>query len=351
MSRDSPQHLPPELRRAIEREMNGEATSDEGPDFEELWDLLESAKPPASALPEASETWTGVRRHLESETESRDDAPRSAESRSRRSVRSRSARRAGWRWAAVAAVLLVAAVGAWLWQRPVAVTAAPGTSVTQTLPDGSVVELNGDTRLTYPRTMSTVAFLQDSRRTVRVQGEAYFEVRSGERPFVVHTPTARIEVVGTAFAVRTETSTAQTHVALAEGTVRVQGRTAPDRAVTLRPGEAVRIGPDGPSAPPADTSIRRVLAWRQGGFAVTAQPLPAIVQALERQFGVPIRLSPSIPDRATSSPLTLYYSRDVEVETILHDLSMAQGLSYRSTAEGYVLGPADTTRSPSGPNE
>lgn len=351
MSRDSPQDVPPELRRAIEQAPSDDSTSEDGLELEELWSLLGSAKPPSSALPEASDTWTGVRRHIESDSESSDDDARSSRVREQRSSRRRARRRTGWRWGAAVAVLLIAALGAWLWQRPVAVTAASGTSVSHTLPDGSTVELNGDTRLTYSRTMSTVALLEDQRRTVHLRGEAYFEVRAAERPFVVRTRTARIEVVGTAFAVRTTGNRSQTHVALAEGTVRVQGREAPKQAVTLQPGEAVQVESDGPTAPPADTSFQRVTAWRRGGFAVTAQPLPAIARALERQFGTPVHLSPALSPEVTSSPLTLYYSQDVDVEIVLHDISMARDLSYRPTTEGYVLGPAKDARSPSGSSE
>jgi hypothetical protein len=76
-----------------------------------------------------------------------------------------------------------------------------------------------------------------------------------------------------------------------------------------------------------------------------------IAQALERQFGPSVRLSPAIPEAVTSSPLTLYYSAGVDIETILNDLAMARGLSYRSTASGYVLSPADASRLPRGANK
>jgi transmembrane sensor len=358
MSRDSPQDLPPELREAFEQDVNGDSAEDERPGPEDLWALLGSAKTPSSALPDASETWAEVRRHVEGDSESPGETRSSpgeadpeASPRVRRSSRSGTHRRVGWRVGTAVAVLLIVALGAWFWQRPIAVTAAPGTSVTHVLPDGSTVELNGGSRLTYPRSFSTVAVLEDQRRTVRIQGEAYFDVESAERPFVVRTRTAQVEVVGTAFAVRTDPGGAATHVALAEGTVRVRGRAASGSGTTLRPGETVRVGSEGRTSAPADTSIRRVTAWRRGGFAVTAQPLPVIAQALERQFGPSVRLSPAIPEAVTSSPLTLYYSAGVDIETILNDLAMARGLSYRSTASGYVLSPADASRLPRGANK
>lgn len=346
MSRDSPQDLPAELRKAIEQEAGGEVRKDV-PALEDLWARLGSAKPPDSALPDASDTWSDVRRHIEAEPETTDDAVEASKSRARRPSRAKHRRRSEWSWAAAAVVLLIAAFGAWLWQRPVTVTADPGRMVSHPLPDGSVVELNGDSHVTYSRRMNTLALLETRRRTVHLQGEAYVEVQPDERPFVMRTSTAQIEVTGTAFVVRSDSD--ETHVALAKGTVRVQGRVDSDRSVTLTPGEAVRVGQAGLLSPPSDTSIQRVTAWRRGGFAVTAEPLSAITRALEQQFGTPITLSSALSAEVISSPLTLYYSQNVQVETILHDIAMARGLSYRSTAQnGYVLGPADRASPPSG---
>lgn len=349
MSRDSPQDIPPPLRDALGSEADEESGQTNAPDYESLWTLLGSARPPDSELPNAEDTWRGVQAHLDSNGEAPNDLAARRRERPGREPRPHRSSGVGWAWpTAVAAVLLVAA-GAWLWSRPVTVTARPGTALTRTLPDGSVVELNGGTRLTYTRAMSTVELLQDERRSVEVQGEAYFEVQSAERPFRVRTPSARIEVVGTAFSVRTHPSTG-THVALAEGALEVE---PPDNeeagGVALRPGEAVQVDASGTVSAPVDTSLARVTAWRRGGFAITAQPLPAIAEALEQQFGTPVQLSPSIPRDASTAPLTLYYSDDVGIETVLHDISMARGLSYRPTGGGGYVVSAGTRRS--GPRE
>lgn len=347
MSRDSPQDLPAELRDVIEQEASGEFARENARALEDLWVRLGSAKSPDSALPDASDTWSEVRRHLDAEPETTDDAAGSSRSRVQRPSRAKRRRRTGWRWAVATAVLLIAILGAWLWQRPITVSVGPGRTVSHTLPDGSSIELNGDSRLTYSRTMSTFVLLENQRRAIRLQGEAYVEVQSAERPFVVRTSTAQIEATGTAFAVRSDSD--ETHITLAEGSVRVQSRPAPNQAVALTPGEAVLVGQAGSLSPPSDTSIQRVTAWRRGGFAVTAEPLSAIAQALERQFGTPVSLSSALSAEVTSSPLTLYYSQNVTVETILHDIAMARGLSYRSTPQnGYVLGPADRAHPPSG---
>ena len=347
MSRDDDSTVPPELRDALERDA-AETDASDRPDWGALWGLLGRAAPPADALPDAEETWAGVRRQID-EDDASDPSPRAGDRRPRRGASSRSASR-GRTWASAVAAVLILGVAVWWWTRPVALTTAPGVTQRHTLPDGSAVELNADTRLTYPRSFSTIALLEADRRVVELRGEAYFEVEPGGRPFVVRTATARVEVTGTAFSVQSrEGEEGETQVALAEGRLRVTGTAANATPLTLRPGQAVTLAPDGRTPVVRDTSLQRVLAWRRGGFAVTATPLPALAHALERRFGQTVRLDPSIPASARSAPLTLYYSRAVRLETILHDVCMARNLTYRPTATGFVLAPpADvpTTHAP-----
>ena len=119
--------------------------------------------------------------------------------------------------------------------------------------------------------------------------------------------------------------------------------------MALRSGQAVTWGANGPRTAVHETRIDRVLAWRRGGFAVTAQPLSGLVRRLERRFGTPIRLDPSIPETTRRDSLTLYYSQAVDLETILHDVGMARNLAYRATANGYILVRNDASSSSSSP--
>ncbi|MCF6402481.1 FecR domain-containing protein [Chitinophaga filiformis] len=67
-----------------------------------------------------------------------------------------------------------------------------------TLPDHSSVTLTPGSRLERP------ASFDDAGRTVHLHGEAYFSVAPDARkPFIVHTGSADIKVIGTAFNVRT----------------------------------------------------------------------------------------------------------------------------------------------------
>ena len=99
-----------------------------------------------------------------------------------------------------------------------------------TLSDGTRVWMNADSRLEFPEQFS------GSRRTVRLYGEAYFEVAKDRRhPFVVETDFLTTTVLGTSFNVRAY-SQGDASVALVEGRVSVKsGR----ESLQLQPGQQV----------------------------------------------------------------------------------------------------------------
>lgn len=108
------------------------------------------------------------------------------------------------------------------------VSTLKGQMANITLPDGSRVWLNSNTRIEYPQNFA------DKRRDVEIDGEAYFEVtHDAKKPFVVHTSEKeQIEVLGTRFYVEAYSGTKEFETALIEGSVRVK---AGNSQLTLRP--------------------------------------------------------------------------------------------------------------------
>ena len=77
--------------------------------------------------------------------------------------------------------------------------AVPDAKTKITLPDSSIVWLNANACLRYPREFS------EQVRQVEIKGEAFFEVRKDEKkPFIVQTDGIGIRVLGTTFNVDAE---------------------------------------------------------------------------------------------------------------------------------------------------
>lgn len=104
------------------------------------------------------------------------------------------------------------------------------------LPDGTNVWLNADSKLEYKGDFS------GKYREVTLSGEAYFDVvKDKSRPFIIHTRTVRIRVLGTAFNVRSYPADKTTETALIRGSLEVTLNTQPDKKVILKPNEKVLI--------------------------------------------------------------------------------------------------------------
>lgn len=324
MTRTSPSSIPDPLRKRLEQEPAGERDA-----LTRVWHMVEGAEAQYDDAPPAEETWKAIQPRINGDAAG--DATRSA--------RPPQPRRARRRWSAIAAgVFLLMLAGAFFWKQPVDVVAPPGERVTATLPDGSTVELNSSTTLSHARRFHSWPFWPSAQRVVRLQGEAYFNVAPGARPFVVETFNARVEVRGTQFNVRarTEDNASETRVTLAEGRVRVSTPEHPGNAVTLtHAGQSSRVTQTGrrPS-PPEAIDVERALAWRQQGFAVSDWPLAAIFAELERRYN--LRITTRAPAVLTDS-MTLYYPRHTEAKTIIHDIAVAKGLSYRATSRGFEI--------------
>ncbi|AQG78375.1 hypothetical protein AWR27_02905 [Spirosoma montaniterrae] len=150
-----------------------------------------------------------------------------------------------------------------------------------TLPDGSRVLLNRNSRLTYPATFA------DSSREVVLTGEAFFEVaHDPAHPFRVRAGQAVVRVLGTSFNVRVVGDSVR--VAVRTGRVQLSARR---QAVVLTPNQQATY------FAPADTIRRPVsldanrLAYQTGRLSFANASLADVVQTLREVYGTDIRLN------------------------------------------------------------
>lgn len=192
---------------------------------------------------------------------------------------------------AVAAGVVAVAVGLGLFsgvQRPAdyraEFTTASGERRHIALPDGSVVDLDARSHL--------VVHYQAGRRAVALsRGEAMFSVEhDSSRPFVVDVGTGQVTVTGTRFDVRREAH--ETQVAVAAGTVRVQGRDAPaDQFVSLSAGLGSRIDGRGRVSPAQAVNIEDFTAWRSGKLVFRDASLYEVAAQVSRYSAQPLRVN------------------------------------------------------------
>lgn len=153
-----------------------------------------------------------------------------------------------------------------------------------TLPDGSKVQLNLATRLSF-------ANFKDRRSVTLSQGEAYFEVsHDASHPFMVNAGAGQIRVTGTHFNVWTYQD--QVVVTLTEGSVKViNDRSRPDQVAYLTPGMQARYDAQSSLAQVSLASPTTALAWRDGKLILDDLSLSDALPMINAYLKSPIRVA------------------------------------------------------------
>lgn len=198
----------------------------------------------------------------------------------------------------------------------------PGQSSKTILPDGSVVWLNGDTKLSYASNFSL-----DGKRDVHLNGEAYFDVRhSEEEVFRVKTDAAIINVLGTEFNVVTNNDNEMV-TTLVNGEVEISGLNG-NYLTSMKPGQQVTYLASSNQLKKGLVDVEFYSSWKDGYIDFNDQSLGAIVPRLERLYNVEIQFEKVDLADVKISGRAL---RNVPVEMLFQVLEVTFGIQYELT--------------------
>ncbi len=155
---------------------------------------------------------------------------------------------------------------------------------TVTLNDGTIVWLNGNSKLTYSTEFS------GNERLVQLTGEAFFDVtKNPNKPFIIETTKSKVTVLGTSFNVRSRIAENMTEVVVKTGKVRLEN-TAGDKKVELTPNEKGIHDLSTNLVTEMAEKDMNDLAWHSDKLIFNNTPLSEVLNDLERQFEVEITL-------------------------------------------------------------
>ncbi|RYZ46238.1 MAG: DUF4974 domain-containing protein, partial [Sphingobacteriales bacterium] len=169
-----------------------------------------------------------------------------------------------------------------------------------TLPDGTRVWLNADSKLEFPS-----SFVNSKTRFVRLQGEAYFEVaklsrasntsstslRGGttKQSFIVETEGQQVEVLGTHFNINSYADEGKTSTTLLEGSVKISvlenGKIG--KGQLLKPNQQSVLNNGKIIVKPVETSY--AIAWKEGYFMFNSEPLETAMNKIARWYNLTIQ--------------------------------------------------------------
>ncbi len=179
-----------------------------------------------------------------------------------------------------------------------------GEQLSHRLPDGSVVDLNAGS------TLSWRPYWWFMQREVHLTGEAFFTVEKGET-FSVRSGNSTTEVLGTSFNVYARDR--DYRVFCETGRVRVSSPGSSE-ALVIQPGE-MAISDDGkpliriPQIQPVNAA-----GWKNNRFGFHAVALDKVIGEVERQYNVNIALDLSNP---ADYRYTGYFSKPASVDSAL----------------------------------
>ncbi|MGC4235301.1 MAG: FecR domain-containing protein [Niabella sp.] len=207
------------------------------------------------------------------------------------------------------------------------------------LPDGSTVWVNAETKLSLGKNFGT------NSREVYLDGEAYFDVIKDEnRPFIVHTRSLDIKVLGTAFDVRAYQKEQHTETSLFRGRVEVLLKGKNRKTLVLQPHEKIVVQNEQASEQREigkrellpEIAILRIepnvadsgfleTQWMRRNISFDHQPLKEIIPMLEKWYEVRIIVN-------NSSLLGKRFSAKIEkesLEEVLESFRLSSGIRYR----------------------
>lgn len=188
---------------------------------------------------------------------------------------------------------------------------AVGEKVTVTLPDGSEMILNADSKASFNEKN------WDTERTVSLEGEAFFKVQKGKK-FTVNTNNGKVWVLGTEFTVQSFNTFFE--VSCFEGKVRVVDS---DNQRILTPGMMYRN---------IDNKVEDITfeeaepSWKNNSTTLKSVPFKYVIKKLEQHYAIEVK--------ANTVDLNTIYTgtfpndnKEVALKTVFSTLGIAYSIS------------------------
>lgn len=188
------------------------------------------------------------------------------------------------------------------------------------LSDSTKVYLGAGSKLSYTRSFS------GNKRTVHLEGEAYFEVtKNPKKPFEIYTGAVRTMVLGTSFKINAFKGKPLT-VAVTTGKVRVD-RILPDHQLqslaVLTPG--LKVTYDQGQAFTDQAPVNDTEKWKKGLLVFKGVPLQELLAEIGRWYNVPV----SIRRKSLGNiPVSVTLDANVPINKLLDGLAVAASLKY-----------------------
>ncbi len=197
-----------------------------------------------------------------------------------------------------------------------------GQKMKISLPDGSFVHLNSGSSITYPEKFSSEI------RTVRLKGEAFFEVKKNpQQPFVVETEVLTTKVLGTSFNINAYAAQ-KPSITVNSGSVKVNSL---EDSLILKPNQQAFLN-NGQLQVKTVKASKEIL-WKDGILKFHDTPMGMVKYQLEKWYNVQIQFE---DDHIQNCVFTGQFKNE-KLLVVLEVLKETFGISYEVKSKEIII--------------
>lgn len=202
-----------------------------------------------------------------------------------------------------------------------------GARVTFKLSDGTMVNLNANSKLIYPEKFD------GKNREVYLEGEGFFDVtENAQKPFIVTTGDIQTRVLGTTFNVKASSNQDMVQVALVSGSVSIFDKKS-EKSMILTPDEMATYDRKSNSTVKSYFDKEMVLGWKDQLLVFSNTDFQEVIRTLENWYGVSVIVK---TDESIEKGFTGRY-HNKSLETVLKGLSFSYGFEFRITDQVVII--------------
>ncbi|NDV59739.1 FecR family protein [Bacteroides sp. 519] len=214
-----------------------------------------------------------------------------------------------WKYIAAATITLVVVGSSFAYFYKTTEVAKRGSHLAVTLPDGSKVALNADSKLSYKPYWWFVS------RKVELNGEAFFEVKRGSK-FTVEALQNEIRVLGTSFNVFARLE--KYSVTCLTGKVEVRT----DKGKNILTSNMQLNLRNGILEVSNNIDALPFVSWKENKFSFIGVPLVDVMKEIERQYNIHISTTSNLDYLYTGN-----FSKNKKPEEVLEIIGKALGIT------------------------
>lgn len=191
-----------------------------------------------------------------------------------------------------------------------------GRRTSLVLSDGSEIWVNSGSVVKFP------SIFEGSTREIYVNGEIYIQVsKNKDCPFIVHTPSSLIKVLGTSFNVSAYAEDTREYIVLETGSIAVHLNN--NETVRMQTPELLTIrGPGSYSV--SEVDVYDYISWKDGIFRFSSERLGNVMLRLSRYYDLDIECGKEEADIRFTGKLVLFD----DWQTVLDNITVISPVSY-----------------------